>query len=55
VIAAHECAPQLTRSRSDLVRACAVTDDVPKVYHRIVRWRGSKAGFQSFQVAMNVT
>ena len=54
VISTHKGSAQLTRAGRDFVRAGAIADDVAEVHNSVVRRRCRNAGFQSFQITVNV-
>ena len=54
VIAADEDVSQSLRAGNDLVGIAAVADRVAKIHHEVVRGSGGEAGFERFEIAVNV-
>lgn len=54
VIAAYEDFPQVTRTGGHFIGTGAVADDVSEVYHRVERGGGGEAGFESFEICVDV-
>ncbi len=54
VIAPHEDFPQVTGAGGYFIRTGPVADNVSEIHDSVKRWDGSEAGFERFEIGVNV-